>query len=184
MLRTIATRKIRFLDHTARKPQYKHPTLTWYVEGKRALGRQRLTYLRELSCVVKRVALVRRENEIIANVSLWHGTILDSTVVLVGFCRTRYANHCACLLKTSSAPCSYNRFTWKHDCSFDSSFECLNLSAFVKTFEYQRHWSCLYAALLSGYLNAIMHCRLFGKGNNHPLCCLFVVVSTGCLLIA
>ena len=77
LMRTIVTRQVRFLGHVLRKGQLEHLVLTGKVEGRRARGRQRMTYLQWLSSVTNRSTLdiirkciERCEHVIVADVRL------------------------------------------------------------------------------------------------------------------
>ena len=75
LLRTIATRQIRFLGHTLRKNALETVALTGAIEGRRARGRQRLTFLSWLSDAtgMQSIDIIRRcqergENILMSNV--------------------------------------------------------------------------------------------------------------------
>jgi len=51
LVTTIATRQTRFLGHILRKEKQEESVLTGRIEGKRARGRQRLTFLGWLELV-------------------------------------------------------------------------------------------------------------------------------------
>jgi len=72
---TIVTRQIRFVGHVVRKGKLEYLTLTGKVEGKRARGRQRLTFLvwLERSTGYKPLNLIRmmqrrKENDVATTV--------------------------------------------------------------------------------------------------------------------
>jgi len=85
LLKVIVNRQIRFVGHIVRKSQLEAIALTGMIEGKRARGRQRKTFMDWLSFAcgeqckiidVLKICQDRNEHIWIANVRVWHGTYI------------------------------------------------------------------------------------------------------------
>ena len=61
LLETIKNRKMTFLGHVMRRKGIENLSLTGKVEGKRARGRQRMTYLSIVKEWIKPIAIVQKK---------------------------------------------------------------------------------------------------------------------------
>jgi len=106
LLKVNVSRQIRFVGHVMRKNQLEAVTLTGMIEGKRARGRQRKTFMDWISTAcwdkwdineILKICRDRNEHLLIANVRVWHGTYIGSD---------QSPEHCVfkgCIVQTSIA---------------------------------------------------------------------------------
>ena len=93
LLKVIVSRQIRFVGHVMRKNQLEAVALTWMIEGKRARGRQRKTFMDWISTAcgdkwnsndIMKICKHRNEHLLIANVRVSHGTYVGSELLQNG----------------------------------------------------------------------------------------------------